>query len=454
MKMSLVDQNSPIEKSIEEIILQENKSWPSSESEKKYAKNLHDLTPSDIKLGEFLQEKGILDFKRLQDKGLHITAKQFVGTVNFSKFKLKIIPKIYNKEKKDIWKNLATCIYFIEGYSLAKIVEFEKNEFIDNDESVLQEFIIWALVFQCKELIKKGLLKSYISNEENLSFLRGKIILKNQFVNDAQKNVKFFCEYDELEYDNIDNRIIFHILLKSKRLAISLELKRNIFLLIEQFSGMVQNVQISIRDIDRVMRSYNRQNMHYEDTHKLCKLILENTGISDFDGGKTPFAVPFFMDMNKIFEKFVTKLFDDNYPNQVDSQHRQMAWKVTKNPSRFIIPDIILRNKKEKTVRIIDVKYKPKLEPSDLYQIGFYIHEFRDDDKKPTDNSAFAILPDYDDADKTDKNFISVEKEIQIFQRHISLDNFIDLIRAKKIKEFRNELEKILDPGLDTIKNL
>ena len=40
-------------------------------------------------------------------------------------------------------------------------------------------------------------------------------------------------------------------------------------------------------------------------------------------------------------------------------------------------PDIIIMNMKdEKVTKIIDVKYKPKLYESDLYQIGFYIHEY------------------------------------------------------------------------------
>lgn len=444
-----------------EIVLKENEPW--SESKKNDGEKHLELNADDIKLGEFLHDKKILDFRRLEDKGLQIKAKQFVGTVNFSKFKLKIIPKIYNKDRKDIWKNLVTCIYFSEGYPLAKIVEFEKNEFVGDDEYILQEFIIWRLIFQCKELIKRGLLKSYVTNEENLSVLRGKIILKNQFLNDVQKNIKFYCEYDELEYDNIDNRIIFYTLLQSRKLAISSELKKNIFMLLEQFSGIIQNVPITIMDIDRVMRSYTRQNMHYEDIHRQCRLIIKNTRISDFDNGDIPYSVPFFVDMNKIFEEFVTKLIEFSYPGQVDSQVRQKAWKVNNkeepDSKRFMIPDIILRI--NKSIKIIDVKYKPKLDPSDLYQIGFYIHEFRkkgeeitDNSKKVSDTDAFAILPDYVDSEKGDKNFTSFRKEIQVYQRFMDLDYFIKLIRVNeqndKRDEIHQELERMLDPNLES----
>lgn len=456
MKMSLLKQNniSESEKTLE-IILQEHKSWPSSELEKKYAKEFAvTVTESDKKLGKFLEEKKIIDFRLLQDKGLEITAKEFIGTVNFSKFKLKIIPKIYSKEKKDVWKNIATCIYFIEGYPMSKIVEFEKIKFVKNvDQPILQEYLIWSLVFQCEQLIQRGLLKSYVTNEQNLSFLRGKIILKNQFVNDAQKNVKFFCEYDELEYDNIDNRIIFHTLLISEKIAITSDLKKNLILLIEQFSGVVQNVPISVIDVDRVMRSYTRQNMHYEDAHRLCKLIMENTGISDYYDGKTQFTVPFFMDMNKIFEEFVTKLFEKYYPDDVEPQKRQQAWKVNDSYWKHMRPDIILKSKIDETVTIVDVKYKPELIESDLYQIGFYIHEFRGKKRNPEENKAFAILPDYHDAGKKNKIFVSVEKKIQVFQRRVSLDNFIELIRENNEPKLKKILKDLLEPELDKEKN-
>lgn len=444
--MSLLEHSDSPKESIKEIVIQENKSWP-SKSEENIAKIL-ELNESDKKLGEFLQERNILDFKLLQDKGLQISAKQYVGTVNFSKFRLKIIPKIYNKETKDVWKNLVTCMYFIEDYSLAKIIEFEENEFVDDNVSTLQEFIIWSLVFQSKELFRKGLLKSYIRNEDNLPFLRGKIILKNQFTNDVQKNVKFFCEYDELEYDNIDNRIIFHTLLQSIRTSISPKLKKEVFMLIEQFSGMVQDVPITVPDIERVMRSYSRQNMHYEDIHKLCKLILENTGISDFDGGKIPYSVPFFLDMNKVFEKFVTKLLERSFPGQITAQNRQRAWTVNnKNDNRFMIPDITLEE--ENTLKIIDVKYKPRLDPSDLYQIGFYIHEFKDKKRRDEDNYAFAILPDYPDESKDDKYFTSVEKKIHVFQRYVSIDTFLKLIRNKDKEERDMKLKEMLTPDFE-----
>ena len=108
---------------------------------------------------------------------------------------------------------------------------------------------------------------------------------------------------------------------------------------------------------------------------------------------------PFFVDMNKKFEEFVTKLFRDYYVGEgkVKEQRPQKAWKVDEDMDKKMYPDIIIINRKdEKVTKIIDVKYKPKLYESDLYQIGFYIHEYGMESQEPLDE-AFAILPRYSD---------------------------------------------------------
>ncbi len=95
------------------IILNEDEKWPDTEDEKTIALKLSEkLNESDIKLKELLVEKKILEFDEIKDKGIRITAKNFIGAASFSNFHLKIIPKIYTKEDTEIWKNIATCINF------------------------------------------------------------------------------------------------------------------------------------------------------------------------------------------------------------------------------------------------------------------------------------------------------------------------------------------------------
>ena len=74
-------------------------------------------------------------------------------------------------------------------------------------------------------------------------------------------------------------------------------------------SSVVRIVTLRMSDIDRVMNSYTRQNEHYKKIHKICKLVWEHSGISDFFHGNYSLIQPIFVDMNEKFEDFVLNLF-------------------------------------------------------------------------------------------------------------------------------------------------
>ena len=178
------------------ILLYEHENWPESNEDKELAKNIQ-LTESDKKLFKSLNEKKILSIYELKDDGIQIKASQFIGTAKFTNFTLNIIPKIFSKNKPDVWKDIVSCIYFIGDYSTSKIIEYEKIHFEDEDQ-LLVDPIIWRLVNECEVLIKRGLVKSYVQYDDNIPYLRGKLILRNQFVNEFRKDLKFYCQFYDL----------------------------------------------------------------------------------------------------------------------------------------------------------------------------------------------------------------------------------------------------------------
>ncbi len=438
------------------ITIFEHEPWPSKGNtvEKQQAKTIK-LKDSDYKIIDFLKEKEILDFDVLQNNEIRIKAKKYIGSVQFSEFNLRIVPKIYKKTDPGIWKNIVQCMHFARNYSPEKMIHFEKIP-ISSEDVLLQDFLIWTLVYECQGLLRKGLLKSYVTHEENLPYLKGKLVLKNQFQNDIRKKVAFFCEYDELEFDNIENRIILQTLIQCRRIAINSELKKEISKLVQLFSGVVQKVPITINDIKRVLRSYTRQNIQYKDAHIICEMIRENKGISDFyhHGKESSFSIPFFVDMNKIFEDFVTRLFGEYYDEEITPQAKQKAWNVNESNRGGVsmIPDIVLKNEIDE-ITIIDAKYKEKLSVADLYQIGFYIHEYTSKNEQQKVKKAYAILPKYyEDADDQ-KNFEATKSKIKIHAKFISIDEYLELIRGNNAKfNIKDKIEKEII-GIDSIVN-
>ena len=69
-----------------------------------------------------------------------------------------------------------------------------------------------TVFIKSEKLIKTGLAKSYVSIQENVPFLRGKLLLTRQIQNDISMNLKFGCEYDEYSSNIIENQIILYVL--------------------------------------------------------------------------------------------------------------------------------------------------------------------------------------------------------------------------------------------------
>jgi len=184
-------------------------------------------------------------------------------------------------------------------------------------------------------------------------------------------------------------------------------------------------------------------------------MILENKGISDFYilGKKLSFSIPFFVDMNKIFEDFVTRMFKDYHEDNVRvlPQAGQKAWNIKESKSGIkMIPDIVLESKNE--ITIIDVKYKDGLDISDLYQIGFYIHEYRNKNKNQQIERAFAILPKFSKEFQDQKIFQAVKSKIKIHAKYISIEEFLDLIKRNDVNELKEKIKnELINPNSDML---
>lgn len=387
-----------------------------------------ELTPEDKKLQTYLHKRGILVIRELK-KGLEISATSYIGVAQFSNFAVVVLPKFLMKSE-----NLPKLIEY--AYDLEDIIIPESEIKFEDTKNQLIEIIISSFVKKCQQLLRQGLIKSYVTHEDNIPYLRGKLLLQQQFLNVMHKKLEFACEFDELEYNNIENQILRFCLEQCYHIPSNESLKKEIRRLIHQFSGFVENVPITLDDFNKI--TYTRLNQHYKKIHQLCKLILTSTGISDFYNQKIPFVNSFFVDMNVIFEVFVAKLFEQFYPLPSETQKGKIAWITDIGGSSNIRTDILIYDESGKVKSIIDTKYKKKISEADRFQIGFYIHEYKK-------SEGFAILPKH--SESQDHNFISKEQKITINVRHIDIDEAIGLLYSKNpedIGKLKNRIEELV----------
>ena len=361
--------------------------------------------------------------------GIKISADWFVGAREFTNFILYVGPK------------------FVKLENLGRMIDFSYDLEIDESDDEIRfnpgvsqplEFVINSFVQTCGILIKKGLYRSYQIHNNDVSFLKGRILLKNQIQNDLKFNMKFNCEYDEFTSNNLENQIILYTLKICKILTKFPQRKIRIQKLIHQIDSQIGEKQIIVNDFRKIQ--YTRLNSRYGKPHDLAKLIIKNIGIKNLKYQKTRFIVPFFVPTPKLFEKFLENLFFNYHQKDllVKGQKRFQAWYNDGKPQGDggIKPDILLY-KDNQIFSIIDAKYMKDVKESQKYQIAFYLNYL----KNPLGH---AILP-YEDIDDYD---LSVPKlNITIKIKHVKIDSILNTLysKNKSKEEIKNEMQELLE---------
>jgi 5-methylcytosine-specific restriction enzyme subunit McrC len=57
-------------------------------------------------------------------------------------------------------------------------------------------------------VLKKGLLRKYVRKQESQRFIKGKLLIQNQIRKNLINKTKFFCEFEDLTFDNLENQVV------------------------------------------------------------------------------------------------------------------------------------------------------------------------------------------------------------------------------------------------------
>ena len=419
-----------------DIILHEHDIWSHFEnsSEKIFRKQLKD---EDIAVLDELKEKYGIRHSFDKNNSLVIESNQNIGSVQLPNLdhRINITPKMF-KNKKDSLIDTSVFLFFANNINIKKFMKDQKNFFESDSEHLVHPLHI-DLITKCEDLLNKGLLKSYVVNTENISAVRGKLLFQQQMVNDLMRKPKFFCEYDELEYDSTENRVLLQAMTIVERTSKITDWKMKALDLAQKLSGVVSKVNVSKAERQLMMRSYNRQNSRYKEIHQTCERLIEQDGVGNIYSGERS-VVPIFYNMNNEFERFVENLFLKYYemPSWVKTQSSAISWNREIRGSRRMRPDIIIQDDNGNVKHIIDTKYKDhELTPGDLYQIGFYMHEYGKNNEL---DDAFAILPVSDNV--SDETYTSTKKKKNVHQRTLNVVKCLEMIKEND----ENELKKVV----------
>ncbi len=302
--------------------------------------------------------RGAVAVALTDEPGLYsLTAQNMVGTLVVDDLRILIRPKIRPEN-----------LFLLLEVGLPPKA-WRQESFDYTTSADLLPSIIAFFARTLANTLARGLLRSYRPEEERLIALRGRIDVASQF-RQAGAPLPVACRYEEYTPDIFENSYVK----AAARLAVRVprvkaEDRR---LLLGQVAALedVSDASVRAEDLDRLL--FTRLNAHYEPALRLARLLLSNLTLLDQSGDRS--ASSFLVDMNRLFEDFVTHRLRRELRGRLElrSQFDTHLGVRSQVPIR---PDLVFRNR-GREVYVADIKYKltadARTRTSDYYQLLAY----------------------------------------------------------------------------------
>ncbi|WP_066358285.1 McrC family protein [Aliarcobacter cryaerophilus] len=302
--------------------------------------------------------------------GKVLQAQNYVGVIQTKDgTTIEILPKIKNaktEKSKDI---------LIKMLKTLKNSPFKNLSVANLKSSKIPLFEIFISMFleELTLLVRNGIKSDYISKEENLKFLKGKLKISEQIKYNTIHKERFFVQYEEFISNRVENRLIkttLQFLYNKSKLNKNQQRIREFLFVFDEIE-ISHNIKTDFSKI-----KLNRQMKDYEQVLLWCKTFLFENSFSPYKGNDIAFALLF--DMNLLFESFVYSYLKKSSNFQdIKSQDRTHHLAYENGIGRFRLkPDIVINGGKI----IADTKWKILSEDKayngvlqdDMYQLYAY----------------------------------------------------------------------------------
>lgn len=181
-------------------------------------------------------------------------------------------------------------------------------EDFENIDDLFAEIIGRGISMQ----LKQGLHKSYVSCQDSLSTLKGKILFPETFRHKFNKRLLIECEYDEYSANNLFNSILKSTLIL---LLTSKEVKDTRKKLLRRILPYFDDIsEIDLRSVKWKRLRFDRNSKSYQMLLYLCYFVVQGLLLSTDKGS---FNQQLFDEdrMCRLFEKFVLEYYKRWHPN-------------------------------------------------------------------------------------------------------------------------------------------
>lgn len=339
------------------------------------------------------------------------------------------------KDKSIYIKN----IYYMLSYAFQILKQSNYDEVASEQFENAQNLFAAILSKGIAQQLKQGLYREYITKNETLSVMRGKLVMSETIRNRIQHKQKITCEFDELSENNLFNQILktaVHYLLIDD--GVDAERKVALKKVLIFFDG-IELLEPSGIPWSRL--HYQRNNRNYEMLMNVCYFVLDGM-LQTTEKGEYKMAAFSDEHMARLYEKFILEYYHQHHTYLTEVKAGQVKWDLVGDNSESMIrflpimqTDIMLRLKEK--ILIIDAKYysrtlqkqfdKYTLHSNNVYQIFTYV---KNQDKDNTGDVAGILLYAKTDEDITPDAMFNIGGN-QIGAKTLDLNKEFLLIAAQ-----------------------
>lgn len=293
-----------------------------------------------------------------------LTASHYVGAIVLDDLHIVIQPKTQVEN-----------LFFMLTYAY-DLPEFRAEETLLTLGEDIFEFIVTIFVNQLQRLIRQGLQRSYIEQNEQQPYLRGRLLLADHLRQQAVHQTRLPQRTNAYTADVLENQILKYTLWLLAQLNYQDSTLPNRLRHTYHAFAEVTHTVVNAAACRQV--HITRLNQRYRTPLNLAALLLRHLSLEGGRGHERFGA--YLFNMNEVFEKFVGHYLQTHFQHDPTREVvlQDHIWLDAERQEKGI-PDIVLRHNGQPAY-ILDTKYKPfhsSPDPSDRNQMWIYAHRMR-----------------------------------------------------------------------------
>ena len=214
------------------------------------------------------------------------------------------------------------------------------------------EAFVFLFLHNLAHLARHGLARRYVPVEDNLPYLRGRLLFREQLRENLTNRARFFVAHDEFNANRPANRLIRSTLSRLRRNVRNDANRQLLRELSDAFSDVPRSTDPAT---DWRRHSVDRTMQHYKPVMAWVRLFLFGEGLATYRGTHENQSLLF--PMEEIYEDFVTHSFR-RWQNEYGVRAQGPQLRLTADPQAFKMkPDITLQKGRDNRF-ILDAKWK------------------------------------------------------------------------------------------------